>query len=205
MPDDAYLQPYRDAQRRHGSGFDVTLWARPETQQLRFRLFTQVVDFAGKRVLDAGCSRGDFAAYLLEHDVGYERFVGIDGVPEVIAFANGRGLRDAEFHAGDFVRDPSLLATGWPDITAISGTLNTMDAEAVFAVLGGAWAGCGEALLFNFLSDRPGPGATPQQDPARRLPTLALLDWALDQTPYVQLRHDYFAHGHDATVVMRRG
>ena len=38
-----------------------------------------------------------------------------------------------------------------------------------------------------------------------RLPTMQLLDWALQKTPNVQLRKDYFPHGHDATILMRRG
>lgn len=201
---DAYLQPYRDAQSEHGSGFDVTLWARPETQRLRFEVFCQMLDFRGKAVLDAGCSRGDFAAYLNETDVGYRRFVGIDGLEDVVAFARGRGLPDSRFEAGDFVRDPGLLATDSPEIVCFSGTLNTMDPGTATSVLDGAWAAAGEAVIFNFLSDRAGPGAPPQEYPARRLPLMSLLDWALAQTPSVRMRQDYFAHGHDATLLMSK-
>ncbi|MEM1108065.1 MAG: hypothetical protein AAGH99_05160 [Planctomycetota bacterium] len=201
---DAYLQPYLDAQRTHGTDFDVTLWARPETQRRRFDVFCQMLYLDGKRVLDAGCSRGDFAAFMLERGVAYGSFVGVDGVPEVIEFANGRRLTASKFLAGDFVKDVSLLGTDAPQIVTISGTLNTMDADTAIRVLEGAWAGCSEALLFNFLSDRAGENAPPQEYPAKRLPTLKLLDWALSRTPSVQLRQDYFPHGHDATILMRR-
>ncbi len=199
---DAYLQPYRDAQQTHGSGFDVTMWARPETQQRRFEVFTQMLDFGGRRVLDAGCSRGDFAAYLQDRGVDYGRFIGIDGLAEVIAFARGRGLPDSRFEAGDFVASPELLAIEDPEVVAISGTLNTMDFKTARRVLEGAWAGCRGALIFNFLSDRAGPSAPPQAYPATRLPTMKLLDWALKKTPVVQLRQDYFPAGHDATILM---
>ncbi len=201
---DAYLQPYLDAQRTFGTDFDVTMWARPETQRLRFEVFCQMLDLDGKAVLDAGCSRGDFAAFMLERGVNYERFIGVDGVPEVIEFANGRDLPHARFVAGDFVKKPSLMATDSPRIVTISGSLNTMDADTAFRVLEGAWSGCSEALIFNFLSDRAGEDAPPQEYPAKRLPTLSLLDWALQKTPNVQLRQDYFPHGHDATILMRR-
>ena len=179
MPDD-YLQPYREAQQEHGDAFSVTLWARPETQQKRFAVFTEMIDFAGKRVLDAGCSRGDFAQYLLDHGHAYGKFTGVDGVPEVIDFANRRGLPNACFVAGDFAQNRGLLAEGQPQITAISGTLNTMDATTATAVLESAWAGCSEALVFNFLSDRCDPSAPPQEAPAVRLPTEQLLAWAFE-------------------------
>ena len=201
---ESYLGPYVEAAREHGSGVKVTLWANERTQRLRFKVFSEMVYFPGKRVLDAGCSRGDFAAYLLERGLGYERFVGVDGVPEVVEFANGRGLAGAEFHAGDFVSDPGLLAIGDPQVVAISGTLNTMEDATVLRVLEHAWSAAGEALIFNFLSDQVSPKAAPQKPPARRLPTLKLLGWAFEQTSQVVLRQDYFPHGHDATILMRR-
>lgn len=201
---DSYLGPYVEAQREHGSGVGVTLWANERTQRLRFRVFSEMVFFTGKRVLDAGCSRGDFAAYLLEREMRYERFVGVDGVPEVVEFANGRGLAGAEFHAGDFVSEPGLLAIGDPQVVAISGTLNTMEDDTALRLLGHAWDAAGEALVFNFLSDTVSPEAPPQKHPARRLPTLKLLAWAFEQTSQVVLRQDYFPHGHDATILMRR-
>jgi len=79
-----------------------------------------------------------------------------------------------------------------------------MTDQQVRALLTAAWRGVGETLLFNFLSDRCGPNASPQAYPARRLDTLALLDWALNQTHRVILRQDYFPNGHDAMIIMRK-
>ncbi len=207
---DDYLEPYRRAQATHGDSFDVTLWARPETQQRRFAVFTEMVDFADKRVLDAGCSRGDFAVYLEERGIDYTHFRGIDGVQEVVGFARERGLARASFQHADFVREPGALgadmsASEQPHVVAISGTLNTMDWATAQTVLEGAWAGCRETLVFNFLSDRCGAKAPPQLNPAVRLPTDLILGWALGKTWNVMFRQDYFEHGHDATVRMVRG
>ncbi len=89
-------------------------------------------------------------------------------------------------------------------MVAISGTLNTMDDDEVKRVLEAAWDAAGETLIFNFLSDRAGPKAPPQLDPARWLDTTLLLEWATGKTWAVQFRQDYFPHGHDATVLMRK-
>lgn len=202
--DDAYLQPYRESARRHGTDFEVTMWADEESQYLRFEIFTQMYAFAGRRILDAGANRGDFAQYLLERGIDYERFIGVDGIDDVIAYAASRGLADCEFHAGDFVRDPDLLRIGEPDVICISGALTTMTDEQVQKVLESAWDATGDALLFNFLSDRAGPDAWLQLKPTRRLDTLKLFEWAMSKTDCVAFRQDYFDHGHDATILMRR-
>ncbi|MCX5658992.1 MAG: class I SAM-dependent methyltransferase [Planctomycetota bacterium] len=199
-----YLDPYRRSQAVHGSTFEVTLWASPRTQRLRFEVFRDLAFFNGKTVLDAGCSRGDFAAYLLETEVPFGRFIGVDALCDVVAYANGRGLPRSEFHCGDFLSQPALLPQFQADIVTISGSLNTMTAAQASSVLESAWAAAGETLLFNFLSDRCGPAAPAQGDYTVRLDTMALLDWAMSRTPLVAFRQDYFPAGHDATIAMRR-
>ena len=84
MPRDAYLEPYRRAVDQFGDTFEVALWATPTTQLSRFEVFQQMGDLSGKRVLDAGCGRGDFAAWLVEQGIEVASFVGVDGVPELI-------------------------------------------------------------------------------------------------------------------------
>lgn len=199
-----YLEPYRRSASRLGTAFGVTLWASPESQRLRFDVFTQMSFLAGKRILDAGCSRGDFAAFLIERDIPFKRYIGIDALCEVVAFAAGRGFTNCEFRCGDFVAHPELLGAVKADVICISGTLNTMTDAQVFDLLETAWAAAGETLLFNFLSDCCGKEAPLQDDYARRLNTIQILEWALMKTWAVAFRQDYFRAGHDATIMMRK-
>lgn len=199
-----YLKPYRDHVDAHGAGFAATLWASRESQRRRFAAMTQSVFFAGKRVLDAGCSRGDFAEYMIEKGVDFEQYIGIDGVDEVIDHAQRANIPRSEFHVGDLVANAKLFTIGDPQIITISGTLNTMTDDQVDTLLSSAWNGARETLMFNFLSDRCGPGAAPQAYPARRMNTLAWLDWAFRRTHHVVFRQDYFPHGHDAMIIMRK-
>lgn len=203
MPDD-YLEPYRDAQDDFGNAFGVTLWANPRSQAQRFKVFTQMCYLSGKRLLDAGCSRGDLAEYLDRQGIAYASYVGLDALPEVIDYARQRGLPRAEFHMGNFVADTRLLTLGKPQIILISGTLNTMGDDTAMGVLNAAWSACSETLIFNFLSSRTTTPRREELGPARRLDPLVYLDWAMQHTPAVQLRQDYFKHGHDATIKMTR-
>ena len=204
MPRDPYLEPYRRAVDQFGDTFEVALWAHPATQRRRFEVFVQMGDLKGRRVLDAGCGRGDFAAYLVERKVEYESFVGVDGISEVVEFAQRRGLPRAEFHCGNLLDDAKLPTIGRPQVICLSGTLNTLTLRQAMIVLQSTWDATQERLLFNFLSDLATDRAAPQTGPARRLSSVKLLQWATRRTGSVVYRQDYLHHGHDATIVMSK-
>jgi len=199
-----YLSPYEQEVKDNGAGFNATLWANEKSQHRRFQAMAESVFFTGKRVLDAGCSRGDFAAYLGQHGHNYAHFTGVDAVSPVIAAANERSLPRADFVAADFVAEPSVLALSDPQIVCLSGTLNTMDLKLSLKVLEASWHAASETLVFNFLPTTCGPDAPPQAYPAKRLDTHHLMAWACEKTPSVIYRQDYFPHAHDGMIVMRR-
>jgi len=200
-----YLTPYQRAVvRRGGEDFGATLWASPQSQALRFRVFAEMVDLTGRSILDAGCGRGDFALWLHDHRLAFGRYVGVDAVDEVIDAARRRGMPRCSFHCGDLLRDAGAWRHGEPDVVCVSGTLNTMSQADAEAILDHAWRATRDVLLFNFLSDRCDPKAPPQDDFARRLDTLRLLQWATGRAWDVRFRQDYFRFGHDATIAMRR-
>jgi len=204
MPHDQYLDPYRHAVIRYGTDFEVTLWANQRTQIRRFEIVAQMIDLKGKRLIDAGCSRGDFAAFLNGLGVAYGSYVGLDGVEQVVAYARGRQLPRSQFHCGDFLQDPSLLTISDPQVVCISGALNTMTERQMFRLIESAWNAAKEALVFNFLSDLALAEAPAQTDPSRRHSTVKLLRWAASRTGHVQYRQDYLRCGHDATILMRK-
>lgn len=205
MPGTPYLDPYRRAFDHFGSDFEVTLWASRDTQCHRFDVMSRMLDLGGLRVLDAGCSRGDFAAFMLESGIEYESYVGIDGLQDVIDYAaSRRDLPRASFQCGDILQNDALLRVGDPHVICISGTLNTMTMRQVLGLLDSAWSTATEALMFNFLSDLATRRAAPQTGPARRHSAARLLQWATKQTGLVQYRQDYLRYGHDATILMRK-
>lgn len=205
-----YLEPYQQACAAFGPSFEATLWASREWQEARFRVMTELFQFAGQSVVDAGAGQGDFAAHLLEKGVAFSRMTGLEAVPGMLESARARKLARCEFLPLDFVaQDDAFARTARdgapPDAIVFSGSLNTLNQDEALRVLDRAWEACGSALLFNFLSARVGPNsAVADTGPARRFDPLAIIAWALERTPLAAYRQDYIPHGHDATVLMRK-
>ena len=203
----SYLSPYRHAVDRHGARFESLLWNSVETQQARFRAITDLIDLRGRSILDAGCGRADLAVWLVQQHIEWDRYIGVDAIPEMLAHARSLNLPRAQFHLVDFITDDrAFLCDGdAPQIIVFSGSLNTIPRVLTARALERAWRDCREALVFNFLS--AGNTRTLTDAPAghaQKLPPSGVLRWALARTPDVTLKHDYL-DGRDATVVMRKG
>lgn len=202
--DKAYLQPYCRAVRRFGGGFQATLWNSREAQTLRFDVMIGMADFAGAAILDVGCGEGDLAARLLERDVPFATYRGLDAVPEMIEAARARTLPRSTFAVADPLTDPRALRVGAGWVT-LSGTLNTMDEATAERLVAECFAAAGAGIVFNFLSTAASErwaGRDPA--PARRFSPVRFLDFALSLSPRVSFTQAYL-DGHDATMVIEHG
>ncbi|MGI9014630.1 MAG: class I SAM-dependent methyltransferase [Phycisphaerales bacterium] len=201
---DSYLDPYREAIEQHGSGFDATLWRSREMQQLRFAVMSEMADFADAAILDAGCGSGDFAEWMLQEGIEFVSYTGVDGVSAQILAAQARDLPRCSFAAADFVKDEHVFTQTPADWICFSGSLNTMPESLAREILERAFAAATAGIVFNFLSDRAETRYLRQVvEPAMRFDTAAMLDWALQRSPRVRFRQDYF-DGHDATVCIEK-
>lgn len=210
----SHLQPYVDAVDRLGASFEATLWASEDHQRVRFEVLGEMCPFEGRVVLDAGCARADFAAFLGRCGIAPSVYIGIEGVPDLAEAARGSAPRGSVIVEADFVSDVGALeraaheagqSDGRVDVMVFSGSLNTLRTSDAVRVLDRVWPMCRIALAFNFLSDRCAPALRGKDTgPAYRFDTRAVLDWAFSKTPGVRFRQDYFPGGHDATIVMTR-
>lgn len=216
-----YLQPYREAIKRFGAGFQATLWASPQGQRTRFDVMIDLIGAGALGaacgaaaselrglddavVLDVGCGTGDFAQRLIEREVRFARYIGVDAVSEMVDAASARHLPRCEFVVGDVLADAAILAKARPDFVSISGTLNTMDEDTARRLVQMCFEAATHGVAFNFLSNRPDEQWQDRDlGPARRFDTIRWLDWSLHLTSLVRFAQDYL-DGHDATIVMRR-
>lgn len=201
--DEGYLQPYREAVQRFGAGFEATLWTNREAQVLRFDVMIDLAGFEDCVILDAGCGQGDFAARLLERNVPFSKYIGVDAMPQMIEAAERRAMPRCEFAVGDVLADPSVLSRGAPDYVCISGTLNTMDEDSARGLVGTAFEAAAQAVQFNFLSNRAhARWADQDPSPARRFDPVWWLDFCLTLSSRVSFTQAYF-DGHDATIMVQ--
>lgn len=208
MPDQPdYLKPYARAIETHGPTFEATLWLNRQKQTDRFRVFTQMMNLAGRTIVDAGCGLGDLAAYLDLAGIHYARYLGLEAIPQMYDQARTRTLPRAHFFNTDFAQDEQcfdkLAKSEKFDVAVFSGSLNTFDEGDARAIVGRAFAALppGGCVMFNFLSTRHWKTHAPDPYPARRFDPVKMVEFALGQTPLVVMRQDYMA-GHDATVGM---
>ena len=115
--DDAspYLDPYRDAVRESGAGFESQLWLSKPKQQTRFRVITALAQPRGRVVADIGAGIAEYLPYLHEHDALPKHYIGVEGVPEMTEEGRRRaealGITSAVFETHDFVADETLART----------------------------------------------------------------------------------------------
>ena len=200
IPD--YLKPYQEAVKKYGGTFDATLWRSREGQVLRFKSFTSRIDFNRVSILDIGCGVGDFAQFLIESDLTFDRFHGIDAMEPMIETAQDRNLSKCTFETCDVVtRYEIMLGYDW--ITC-SGTLNAMKQSEATDLIDAAFQACYIGVAFNFLSNQSGRDASSENlDPASRFDTNAMLAFSFTLTPLVEFTQAYLG-GHDATIILTK-
>jgi SAM-dependent methyltransferase len=204
QPSRGYLRPYQEALAAHGPGFHATLWSSEEGQRRRFDVIIDLAGLEGTVIVDVGCGVGDLAARLIERQVAFARYVGLDALPELIAAGQRRAMPRCEFHVADVLTDAGALGQFKADCLCFSGTLNTMEEGTAQSLVARAFASARLGVVFNFLSDRCPPSCGERDlGPAKRFDTVRWLDWALSLSPLVKFRQDYL-DGHDATIFIQR-
>ena len=184
-----FLRPYRDAVARHGSGFEATLWGTREAQHLRFDVMIDLAGLAGCAILDVGCGPGALPEHLLERDVAFTEYLGLDALPEVIDDARRKDLPRCRFEVRDVLEGGPLVPGASYDFACLSGTLNTMDERTARRLVLRCYESVAQGVVFNFLSERHDPkwnehrlGPARRFDPLRWLDTRTIVRGARSQT-----------------------
>ena len=182
--------------RTHGVDPRACDYGRPESQQAKFRVLSEVLPLGGASVLDVGCGFADYHAFLRSR-YGTLSYTGVDLSQEMADIAASRHP-DARIRRLDILEeDPG-------------GPFDLVTANGIFYLLGeGAeeytqrlirrmFALCRQAVAFNSLSAWA-PDPEPEEyyaDPA------AMTTFCRTLTPWVVMRHDY--HPRDFTVYLYR-
>jgi SAM-dependent methyltransferase len=176
---------YRALVRLHGAAPAAAQMSEPG-QRFRFEKLLSICDLDGLTVLDLGCGPGAFFPQLHQR-FPHARYTGIDILPEMVDVA-----RTAHPQASFLCRD--VLADGLPeryDVVLLSTVFNNARPDAgdfLQRMVGAAWAGCGRAVGFNFISTRVGhrDAGLAYHDPGE------VLRFSIDRlSPRTVLHHHY--------------
>lgn len=189
---------YREQVARHGNDVRSLAWGSRASQELRFKVFTELFPLQGARVLDLGCGLGDFLSYLKRRRIRVE-FTGVDMTPEMVRQArlNHPGAR---FLVGD-LRDAATSRLR-ADYVFASGIFNYRiggHRAWMWRTIAAMHRAARRGMAFNVMSRRaPFKYAENHyEDPGE------CLDRCLDAYPRAVLRHDYMEHDFTIAVPKR--
>lgn len=180
--------------RQYGHDPRACDYGRPQTQEIKFRVLSEVMPLAGCSLLDVGCGFADFAPYLQNNFAGVA-YSGIDLCPAMVAEAQ-------RAHPQLDLRSVNLLDATFDrsfDVVTSNGIFYLLGEQAwptMCAMIERMFGLATSALAFNSLS-----GWANDQEPGEYYPDpFQVLNFCRELTPRVVLRHDY--HPRDFTIYM---
>lgn len=187
---------FNESAQKSENNYAACHWGSLQSQQKRFSILTQGMDFTECSVLDVGCGVGCFADYLHKEGYAVRQYTGVDLSYEMVV----RALKQA----------PERDIRHWNILEKNIGSYDIVVASGIFTFLRGncqakmreiitaMYSLCRRAVFFNSLSSW---GKTQQKNEFYADP-LQVMEWCNALTPWVILRHDY--HPGDFTVYMYR-
>ncbi len=171
-------------------------YGRRESQQLKFRVLSEVLPMTGKRVLDVGCGFADYAGFL-EKRWGAIDYVGVDLSPRMISEA--RLLKpDLDVRCLNIFIHPPSESFDVVNANGIFYLLGDNAAELMEEFVARMFALANSAVAFNSLSN----WATAKDAGEFYADPLKVVAFCRTLTSRVVLRHDYL--GHDFTIYLYR-
>jgi SAM-dependent methyltransferase len=169
-------------------------YGRPESQNIKFRVLSEVMPLADCSLLDVGCGFADFATYLQGRFSGVQ-YSGIDLCASMVTEARRNhpdlDLRSANVLDASFDR-PFDVVTANGIFYLLGEQALPMMRKMIERMFGLATS----ALAFNSLSD----WASDQEANEFYADPVQVLKFCRELTPWIVLRHDY--HPRDFTVYM---
>lgn len=169
-------------------------WGSEESQQLRFKVLSEVTDLSDKSLLDVGCGLGDFYGWLRGHEF-HHGYTGIDLSSNFIEEARDR------FPSGTFLQGgfPGKVPEGRYDVIVASGIFTYRPKSGIpyfRMMVEEMFHRCTEAVAFNVLS----AWAQGKEEDEFHADPLDTLSFCRTLSPWVSLRHDY--HPRDFTIYL---
>ncbi len=185
-PSDSIVEKYTKLVGKYGLSYRTLDWGSQKSQQLRFKILSEIAPLEGTSVLDVGCGLCDFYEYLQNKGIN-ANYYGIDITPNMVKKAQQRfpgvtiELKDIVL-SNDLPSFDYVVASGifylLPSVRHVEDIIKAMFSVARLGV------------AFNSLSDWGGEGEkgelvlTPEKT----------VTYCKSMTKQISLRHDYMPH-----------
>jgi cyclopropane fatty-acyl-phospholipid synthase-like methyltransferase len=180
--------------RKYGHDPRACDYGRAESQQVKFRVLSEVMSLGNSTLLDVGCGFADFASFLRSRFKGL-RYSGIDLCAAMISEAQ-RNHPDLDLRVANLA-DVSLNRTF--DVVTANGIFYLLGEQAwptMQSMIERMFALATKAVAFNSLS----AWSNDQEAGEFYADPLQTVQFCREMTPWVVLRHDY--HPRDFTVYL---
>ena len=191
------IERYSNRYRELGYDIKTLGWGSEDQQHYRFTQTLQTgLDLNGKEILDIGCGFGDYSNFLVDSNISFSSYLGVDINSDLINEAKFRhnNISDRDFCVLDLTKNPKQKPMA--DIGIMLGLLNLnlkgdMDNyEYSFNMIKNAFSLVTETLIVDFISTRknseyPAEDFIFYHDPVR------VLEFANSLTDNFSLKHDY--------------
>lgn len=198
LDDDSFNnQVYADLLAKHGHSFKSLNWGSFKSQQLRFKILSDIGLQAGDSVLDIGCGLADYYLWLSNNIPGVD-YSGIDLSPSMINQAVKR-FPELSLRSGTIFDNPfKELKFDYVFASGIFYLRKESPESYLFSTIKAMFDHCNKGVAFNSLSTWSS-SQTPGEFYAN---PSSVIDFCRSLTPYVVLRHDY--HPCDFTVYITK-
>lgn len=136
---------YLSSIHKHGLNAQGVHWISKETQELRFKMISNMLPNKINTLVDAGCGFGDFYTYLQTTNLELNKYIGIDSIHKMCSIASKNTQQ--EIILSDITKDTIPHA----EYYVCSGAMNILNNFETHLFIRNCFNASTKAFIFNIL------------------------------------------------------
>ena len=183
---DSIVKKYTKLVVKYGLSYRTLDWGSQQSQQLRFKILSEIAPLEGTSILDVGCGLCDFYQYLLNQGINVD-YHGIDITPNMVKKAQQR-FPDADIELKNIVSSSDSQNYDYVVASGIFYLLpSTRHVEDIIKAM---FSVARLGVAFNSLSDWGGD----VEEGELVLTPEKTVSYCKNMTKLISLRHEYMPH-----------